>query len=388
MNANILQGNALELLDTLEPESVQTCITSPPYWGLRDYQTTPQLWDASTNCNHNFQLETTTHENRTAKGLVKLGEKYAGGGHKQASIPTTEIQTGFCKHCTGWLGELGQEPTPELFIDHLVQIFRKVAKVLKDDGTLWVNIGDSYANDKNWKSTPQTMSKKHRGEVLSKVVHGNTTNLKKAGLKNKDLVGIPWMLAFALRADGWYLRQDIIWAKKNGMPESVTDRCTKSHEYIFLLSKSQKYYFDHEAIKEDAVSTDNVVRDRDTTKLNNTAGRSRMGGLAKNDYIKKNKRSVWHIATQPFKEAHFATFPPELIRPCILAGSKTGDTVMDVFNGAGTTGLVALQHGRNYTGLELNQDFIDITNKRLASTLAQPAMLMPDQLERVAVMND
>lgn len=298
----ILEGNCLETLSTLPDNSVHTCITSPPYWGLRDY------------------------------------------GHDD---------------------QLGLEPTPEEYVQNLVEVFREVRRVLRDDGTLWLNLGDSYASVKSrYSSRPQTISGKDRGDNHDKkpdLYHYS----KKSDIKDKDLVGIPWMVAFALRKDGWYLRQDIIWNKPSVMPESVQDRCTKSHEYIFLFSKSQKYYFDNESIKEPATSTDNSFRNRDITKLNNTPGRTRMGGLTTNHYETRNKRSVWTIPTKPFKGAHFATYPPALIEPCILAGSPEDGIVLDPFFGAGTTGLVALENNRQYIGCEINPEYIEIAKERL-----------------------
>ena len=184
-------------------------------------------------------------------------------------------------------------------------------------------------------------------------------------IKSKDLVGIPWMIAFALRADGWYLRSDIIWSKPNPMPESVTDRPTKAHEYLFLLTKSAKYFYDADAIKEPAVP-DDTVRDRDNTRLNNTPGRTRMGGLTVNNYATKNKRSVWNIATQPFPEAHFAVMPEKLVEPCVLAGSAEGDIVLDPFMGAGTVAYVAKEFRRQYIGMELNSEYIKIAERRLS----------------------
>ena len=209
----------------------------------------------------------------------------------------------------------------------MVEVFRQIKRVLKHDGTVWLNLGDSYGN-------------------------------------GKQLTGIPWRVAFALQADGWYLRQDIIWHKPNPMPESVTDRCTKSHEYIFLLTKSAKYFYDNDAIREQTITQDNSNRDRDITRLNNTPGRSRMGGLKTNNYEKRNKRSVWKINTKPYKEAHFAVFPPELPELCIKAGSSEGDIVLDPFFGSGTTGWVAQRLGRKWIGIELNEEYIKIAEKR------------------------
>lgn len=284
-----------------EGVKVQTCITSPPYYGLRDY------------------------------------------GHS---------------------GQIGLEESPEEFIDNLVDVFRHVRNILADDGVIWVNIGDSYYNYRPGKGqalVKQSVASNDQDLPQTCARRGN----KLDGLKEKDLIGIPWMLAFALRADGWYLRQDIIWHKPNPMPESVRDRCTKAHEYIFLLSKSKNYYFDNEAIKYDATSTDNTNRNRDETRLNNTPGRTKMGGLKKNDYTKANKRSVWTVNTKPYKGAHFAVYPQELIEPCVLAGSREGDIVLDPFMGSGTTAAVAIKNGRKYLGCELNQEYESLQQERI-----------------------
>jgi len=295
----ILIGDAIEKLRELPDESVQCCVTSPPYLGLRDYEND---------------------------------------------------------------GQLGLEKTPEEFVENLVAVFREVKRVLKKDGTLWLNIGDSYASNQS------------AGDRVSKYSPKQTTNAGKTGgkqtvpkgLKPKDLVGVPWRVAFALQADGWYLRQEIIWSKPNPMPESVTDRCTKSHESIFLLTKSPRYFFDHEAIKEKTLTRDNSDRDRDNTRLNNTPGRTRMAGLKTNDYEKRNKRSVWEIATQPFSGAHFAVFPQKLPELCIKAGSRLNDTILDPFFGSGTTGLVAKKAGRKYIGIELNPEYAELAEERLS----------------------
>jgi DNA modification methylase len=281
---------------------VQMCVTSPPYYGLRDY------------------------------------------GHD---------------------GQIGLEETPEQYIEAMVEVFRCVKDILVDDGVLWVNIGDSYYNYRPGKGqalVKQSISNTNQDLPQNCARRGNKLN----GLKEKDLIGIPWMLAFALRANGWYLRQDIIWHKPNPMPESVTDRCTKAHEYIFLLSKSQKYFYDNEAIKEPAHTTDESNRDRDASRLNNTPGRTRMAGLKTNHYEMKNKRSVWTVNTKPYSGAHFAVFPEELIEPCILAGSRVGDVVLDPFMGSGTTAQVAQQLGRKYLGCELNQDYKTLQDQRVS----------------------
>ena len=261
--------------------------------------------------------------------------------------------------------QIGQEQTPEEFIEELVKVFRGVRDVLTDDGTCWVNIGDSYYNYRPGRGqglVKQTVS--NSKQDLPDVCPRRGNRLR--GLKEKDLIGIPWMLAFALRADGWYLRQDIIWHKPNPMPESVKDRCTKSHEYIFLLSKSRKYYYDNEAIKE-PVKQDWGTRDRTKGKYHNEGtGLQPHSGLNKS-YTKKNKRSVWGVTNKPYKGAHFAVFPPDLIRPCILAGSQKGDTILDPFMGSGTTAMVAKDLGRYYIGCELNKDYASLQSVRIST---------------------
>jgi DNA modification methylase len=307
MRDQILIGDALEMLKTLPDNTVNTCVTSPPYFGLRDY---------------------------------------------------------------GVDGQIGLEQTPEQFIQNLVQVFREVRRTLRDDGTLWVNIGDSYA--RNGGGVEAKMKTAHKMGVGQKQVYlaGAMQSINKVpkGLKEKDLIGIPWMLAFALRADGWYLRQDIIWHKPNPMPESVKDRCTKAHEYIFLLSKSPKYYFDSDAIKEDAITNDKR-RPYGSPGANKLDKRNAQGcghqRQSDNAGEFRNRRSVWSITTKPFKGAHFATFPEKLVEPCILAGCPEGGLVLDPFFGAGTTGLVAKKLGRDYVGIELNPDYAKIAEDRI-----------------------
>ena len=260
--------------------------------------------------------------------------------------------------------QIGQEQTPEEFVEQLVDVFRKVRDVLTDDGTLWLNIGDSYYNYRPGK-----------GQALNKQSVSNTKQdlpdecprrgNKLEGLKEKDLIGIPWMLAFALRADGWYLRQDIIWHKPNPMPESVKDRCTKSHEYIFLMSKSKQYYYNNDAIKEPA--KDWGTRDRTKGKYHNKGtGLQPHSGLSKS-YPKKNKRSVWSVTNKPYKGAHFACYPPDLIEPCILAGSEEGDIILDPFMGSGTTAMVAKKNSRAYIGCELHEEYASLQTDRIST---------------------
>lgn len=309
----IINADCRDALKTLDAGSVQTCVTSPPYFGLRDY------------------------------------------GHG---------------------GQIGLEPTPGEFVEALVEVFREVKRVLRDDGTVWLNLGDSYAGSGRGMGDTATTNK---GNPASKDMHdamvdagaiGRAWVKPPPGLKQKDLIGIPWMVAFALRADGWYLRQDIIWHKPNPMPESVTDRCTKAHEYVFLLSKSRTYNYDHEAIKEDATGEapgnlggthrQQAAYEDGDDRMRTKSGLTKIGAVEK-----RNKRSVWTVTTKPFSGAHFATFPPDLIEPCILAGSSKGDTVLDPFSGSGTTGMVALRHGRSYIGCELNPEYVELSRRRI-----------------------
>ena len=300
MRNTILYGDCRNTLKQFD-EQARSCVTSPPYYGLRNY------------------------------------------GNEE--------------------NQIGQENTPEEFIDQLVSVFKEVRNVLTDDGTLWVNLGDSYYNYRPGKgqSYPkQSVSKTNQDLPTQCNKRGN----KLEGLKEKDLIGIPWMFAFAMRSDGWYLRQDIIWHKPNPMPESVKDRCTKSHEYIFLLSKNKKYYYDNEAIKE-PVKKDWGTRDRTQGKYHNPgSGLVPHSGLSKS-YDRKNKRDVWSITNKPYKGSHFAVFPPDLITPCILAGSEKGDIILDPFMGSGTTAMVAKQLGRDYIGCELHEEYSNLIDQRV-----------------------
>jgi DNA modification methylase len=316
--ARVITGDAVEELQRLPAGSVQTCVTSPPYYGLRDY---------------------------------------------------------------GVSGQIGLEESPDAYVAKLVAVFREVRRVLRDDGTIWVNLGDSYSGSGPSGASYQsktTLAREGRTTDgafrISKTLaaRGLTYAEKKPipapGLKPKDLIGIPWRVAFALQADGWYLRQDIIWSKPNPMPESVRDRCTKAHEYIFLLSKGPRYYFDSEAIREPYA--DGVGKDRLAAPwlTDNPGARRNDAGRMRSAFYQnggRNRRSVWHVATRPYKGAHFATFPPALIEPCILAGCPVGGTVLDPFAGSGTTLAVALSHGRNGVGIELNPEYVTLAQARI-----------------------
>jgi len=311
----VVQGGCLDVLRSMPDESVNCCITSPPYWGLRDY---------------------------------------------------------------GVTGQLGLEKTPEEYVAKLVEIFREVRRVLRNDGTLWLNLGDSYiGGDRGGLGQCGVGSLEgNRYENGQRI--GLPTG-KIDGLKPKDLVGIPWRVAFALQADGWYLRQDIIWHKPNPMPESVTDRCTKAHEYIFLLSKKAKYYYDADSIRQPH-QQNSLERyeyghnaPADSTGMVSAASKTgvfqseRMG-----DHVNPlgvNRRSVWTVTTKPFKEAHFATFPPDLIEPCALAGCPESGIILDPFMGAGTTAVVAKKNHRQFIGVELNPAYIEMAVKRIDATL-------------------
>jgi DNA modification methylase len=415
----IYQGDCKEVMKTFPDESIQCCVTSPPYWGLRDYGTA--TWDGGdSDCDH-IDSEKLAERNRQKKSMIAVGERIDGSTRTRVHDETIGKEWQYkqtCKKCGAIRidSQLGLEKTPEEYIEKMVDVFREVKRVLKKDGTCWINIGDSYWGGKG-KSNYAFQEKR-----TSESIEGNQHNITGMGetrpqdgkhdvIKPKDLVGIPWMLAFALRADGWYLRQDIIWHKPNPMPESVTDRCTKSHEYIFLLSKSQQYYYDNEAIKEPlagssivrlsqniesqegstrvpgktngnmkAIRPNGISRDRllnYNSKEKILRPNTKRGGVEKESDLPepsmlRNKRSVWTITTKPFKKAHFATFPKKLIDPCILAGCPKGGIVLDPFIGAGTVGLVAVENNRNYIGCELNPEYIKIAERRILN--AQPQL--------------
>lgn len=359
MSIEILEGNCLDTLKQLPDECVNTCITSPPYWGLRDYGTATWI-GGDPNCNHMRDSKVNPNGNTDTGHKAMFDQENAVGD---------AIYKSECPKCGAKRKDqqLGLEDTPDQFVENLVNVFREVRRVLKDDGTVWLNLGDSYHRSGSDQPTQKGML--NTSGINEKYGWDHKHKNKLINLKPKDLVGIPWKVAFALQADGWYLRQDIIWHKPNPMPESVKDRCTKSHEYIFLLSKNAHYYFDQEAIKEGTTTKDSTIRNRDETKLNNTPGRTRMEGLKTNEYETKNKRSVWTVTTKPYSEAHFATYPHDLIIPCIKAGCPENGTVLDPFGGSGTTAQVAAQLNRNAILCELNPEYIKIANQRLLDSL-------------------
>jgi DNA modification methylase len=330
----------------------QTCVTSPPYYGLRDYGTAK--WDGGdADCEHSISMPTKWNDPKRGTSVLRPETAHRGGSSTN------------CHKCgaTRVDAQLGLEETPEEYIKAMVEVFRCVWDVLEDNGTLWVNIGDSYCNSNGFARASPEYQREGRNNMPAN--DRKLDKLHETGLKTKDLIGIPWMLAFALRADGWFLRQDIIWHKPNPMPESVQDRCTKAHEYIFLLSKSHKYYYDHESIK-DPVKQDWGTRDRVDGKYHNEgSGLPPHGGLEKS-YEMANKRSVWTVNTKPYAGAHFAVFPTELIEPCIMAGAPVGGIVLDPFMGSGTTAQVAQHLSRQYLGCELNPAYKPLQDKRIS----------------------
>jgi DNA modification methylase len=365
-----LQGDCRDILKTLPDQSVHCVVTSPPYWGLRDYGTA--TWDGGDpQCDH---IRANGRNDVTAERLAERAELFGTGTGAGSKVHGIQFSAE-CGKCgaTRIDSQIGLEPTPEAYVATMVEVFREVRRVLRKDGTLWLNLGDSYANTGN-KGQDFSASKVGYGGAGRIVVGGQPIKEIPIGLKAKDLVGIPWRVAFALQADGWYLRQDIIWAKPNPMPESVTDRCTKAHEYIFLLSKSERYYYDAAAIAEPASEDSGWSKQRasgvNTWEYNNSGARIAVTGqsIESSTFGKsgtRNKRSVWTVTTQPFSEAHFATFPPALIEPCVMAGCPKGGIVLDPFGGAGTTGMVADRLQRDAIIIELNPDYAAMAELRL-----------------------
>ena len=298
--ATVMVGDCLAALLTMPDRSINCCITSPPYYGLRDY---------------------------------------------------------------GVDGQIGLEESPDVYVARLVEVFREVRRVLTDDGTLWLNIGDSYNAHPGQRKTTDKAGEKQQSVRGAQAAPSRSVD----GCKPKDLIGIPWLLAFALRADGWYLRQDIIWSKPNPMPESVRDRCTKAHDYLFLLSKSDRYFYDSEAIKEPSSEFAKTGKRRRLKIDGESVVDAKIRGHDSNCGVSetRNRRSVWTVTPKPYKGAHFAVYPPELIEPCILAGCPEGGTVLDPFGGSGTTGGVALKHGRNAVLCELNGDYVALMPARI-----------------------
>lgn len=406
----ILQGNVLDQLRALREQGrkVKCVVTSPPYWGLRDYGLPPTVWGGNPRCDHVWGADV-----RHTGGAGRQGATSQRKGRANVKAQETVREAGnFCEYCGAWRGCHGLEPTPELFVEHEVQIFSLVWEILDDDGTLWLNLGDGYAGSWGAQSRANTTD---ANEIASTLEGASmlsarqmaaapksacTGSLKRTpGLKNKDLIGVPWRVALALQASGWYLRSDIIWSKPNPMPESVRDRPTKAHEYLFLFSKQEDYYYDQEAVLEPvsegthARLAQNIAAQIGSERAH--AGEKTNGnmkavargsarklaagsGTKNNDSFDeamaimpdlRNKRTVWTVPTYSYKGAHFATFPPDLIKPCILAGTKPGETVLDPFGGSGTTGQVAIELGREAILIELNTAYVELIRQRTTTTV-------------------
>jgi DNA modification methylase len=353
-------GDSLAVLKALPDESVNCCVTSPPYWGLRDYGTAE--WEGGEEgCDHKHTRGTpnSLHEN--------MAERPHGGSRGGNSS--------ICQKGCGAKridSQLGLEPTPEEYVANMVALFREVRRVLRDDGTLWLNLGDSY-NGSGGAGGDYGAGGLKEGQP-------KYAGRKVGTLKPKDLCGIPWRVALALQADGWWLRQDIIWHKPNPMPESVTDRCTKAHEYIFLMSKSAKYFYDADAVREKASQSSVDRWAGDLSARNPAHGNSAQSVNGEQTFGTpdngRNKRSVWTVTTRSYSGAHFATFPPKLIEPCILAGCPKGGTVLDPFMGSGTTAQVAIGLGCNAVGIELNPEYCDLIKRRLNPILEQGTLFV------------
>jgi len=405
----ILTGDCLDVLKGLEQASVQTCVTSPPYWGLRDYQIPGRVWGGDPGHVHEWGAEIDRHATnhtdkrrwnhaRNGRGEVQPIDKRPGWKRQHVK------QGSFCA-CGAWFGVLGLEPTLDLYVAHTVEVFREVRRILKNDGTLWLNLGDSYATGGGKANTPGGGYRgAHDGDKKRPKWAGpfqQPNRMPQPGLKPKDLCMIPARVALALQADGWWLRSEIVWNKTNPMPESIKDRPTKSHEMLYLLTKAATYYYDADAIKErcQADTHARYARGRgDTHKWadggpgRQTIATNKPGSLfyrapgvnpkcvapgrgikqnssfsaAVKDIVEfRNKRTVWTLPTRPYKGSHFATFPPKLIEPCILAGSRPGDVVLDPFGGAFTTAMVAQEHGRDSIMIELNPAYVKLGSARL-----------------------
>ncbi len=457
---DIRQGDVIEQLRLMEPESVHCVVTSPPYYGLRDYGLPPSVWGGDSDCNHEWGQDSYKRRSNDSKPGAKQGTNNGSVGRDE---PVTHSM---CTQCGAWLGTLGLEPTLELYIEHMVEVFHEVRRVLRKDGQLWLNMGDAYAGSGKGLNGDGTHSE---GDKQTTNVGSLTVPpMGHSGLKPKDLIGLPWRVAFALQADGWWLRSDIIFAKKNPMPESVRDRPTRAHEYVFLLSKAAHYYCDMDAIREPSITGDmrRPYGSKGAWEMDGRPVTQQHGGELRNEAkpmpkeeqqaMGANKRTVWSIATQGFPGAHFATFPEKLVEPCILAGTSergvcgvTGDpwervterndaphdgktdtqyvkgstanrlallrqaarergeeyvqhvtttgwqptcdhnaepvpgVVLDPFCGSGTTGVVALRHGRSFIGIELNPEYVEMARKRIIDDA--PMLNMPTEASPIGL---
>lgn len=367
MTVRVLVGHVLDRLRELPGASVQSCVTSPPYFGLRAYGTEPQVWGGDPEHDHEWRSRRYYREGGNSTGSA-LAFSAPGEANAQRLKEARWRDDTRCS-CGAWRGELGSEPTPDLFVAHLVEVFREVRRVLRPDGVLLLNLGDSYVSNPAKGGSGTFNGRNGRGEGYDRRIRAVPNTPIPSGYKAKDLYGIPWMVAFALRADGWWLRGDYIWHKPSCMPESVRDRCTRSHEYVFHLTKSERYTWYQDAIREPA--QDWGERDRSDAKHNGdgfrVTGQTPHRGLKNGNFAERgaNRRSVWTISHGGFPDAHFATFPPSLAELMVKATTREGDTVLDPFAGAGTTLLAADRLGRNAIGVELNPSYAAIAEARI-----------------------
>lgn len=397
----VFQGDCREVLPTLPEASVDCVVTSPPYWSLRDYSVELSLWGGDPDHDHEWAAQskssggvylgkTRWQHQHNGRDEAQPGDRRQRPAYRIDGHP--EVPAGSLCPCGTWYGALGLEPTPELYVEHLVDVMRAVRRVLSPAGTLWLNLGDCYSGSRQGAGD---LLSNNRGNVASRRRDNELVKRSDwavAGLKPKDLVGIPWRAAFALQADGWWLRSDIIWSKPNPMPESVTDRPTRAHEYLFLLTRSERYVYDALAISEAAIRGHEIRWDPGTNGHGGgvshagdgkSTRRFRAGGGQPGNRsgvqpapqpedgglrVTRNKRSVWTVPTRPYPQAHFATFPPALVEPCILAGTPPGGVVLDPFAGTGTVGMVAAAHSRRSILIDLNPDYIAQQLKRNAQT--------------------
>lgn len=417
----ILTGDCRAMLRTLSDESVHCVVTSPPYWGLRDYGTEPQVWGGDLEHQHQWADQTKRGGGAYKEGSKKRWQHSAKDFARDDRFLDghPEIPAGAFCECGAWRGSLGLEPTPYLYVEHILEVFQEARRVLRKDGTLWLNLGDCYATGAGrvgehpgggeqgarWKGDIDRLrdskrayrdDSKNRGTSARCDGRGGhkyrgpmtqPNRMPIPGLKPKDLVGIPWRVAFALQSDGWWLRSDIIWNKPNAMPESVTDRPTRSHEYLFLLSKSERYYYDQNVIAEEQSENERTrrlreqqegLRTRYSLRRDEPHGQVKPGqnGCVRTVEARqalalkgtRNRRSVWTVPTEPYADAHFATFPTRLVEPCIRAGCPVGGVVLDPFGGSGTTGKVALEHGRRAILIELSTDYVRLIDRRCETT--------------------
>lgn len=376
---NIIKAEATDYLTGMQSKCVDCCITSPPYYNLRDYGIEPTVWDGDPNCRHEWANEMLVNNTCGGwKGNPDYIQKHGIGRRNPAKPVNMRPSRGrFCVKCGAWLGCLGLEPHVDIYIEHLRQLCRQIHRVLKPTGTFWLNIGDTYCSERPGSRDPARWPKQARND------HKPAVNTYNRGVKRKELFLVPARISLALQEDGWYVRQDIIWSKRNCMPENCTDRCTKSHEYVFLLTKTDRYYFNHKAIQEPMVEYERQRRLREKRQgLNTTYKLARDGNTGLTDQSKagacrtaaarhklaesglRNKRSVWVTSAARFKGAHFATFPPALVEPMIKAGCVEGGLILDPCCGTGTTGEVAIKLGRDFIGIDPKKENCDMAERR------------------------